>query len=47
MQTAVKTRDLGEHTLEELHRQGQKLDLVEGDLNEVRGVLSSAVSGLI
>ena len=35
LQTAVKTRELGANTLEELHRQGQKLDLVEGDLNEV------------
>lgn len=37
LQTALKARELGGSTLEELDRQGKKLELIEGDLNEVCG----------
>lgn len=35
LQTALKARELGGSTLEELDRQGKKLELIEGDLNEI------------
>lgn len=36
MQTANQTRQLAAGTLEELHTQGEKLEKVDRDLNDVR-----------
>ncbi|KAK9813086.1 hypothetical protein WJX72_008754 [[Myrmecia] bisecta] len=35
LKTAEKTQELAANTLNELHRQGQKLDMVDRDLNEI------------
>lgn len=36
-QTAERTRELAANTVAELDKQGQKLDTINRDLNEVRG----------
>ena len=35
MQTALRTKEVANQTLEELQRQGQKLNVIQNDLNEV------------
>ena len=38
-QTAEQTREIAANTLDALHQQGQKLEVVERDLYEVRFIL--------
>ncbi|KAK9791404.1 hypothetical protein WJX73_007237 [Symbiochloris irregularis] len=42
LQTALKTREIGGNTLEELHRQGQKIEVLEHDLNEIDADVAEA-----
>lgn len=41
MQTAERTKELAANTLGELQHQGQKLDMIDRDLHDVRASLQS------
>lgn len=44
-QTANQTRQLAADTLEELHTQGEKLEKVDRDLNDVRSCTARSCCG--